>query len=173
MNLFLRFLWLLLQLRKVTCEEFNKPSSLNFRVLPTDSDYFQHHLTNSRFPSFMDLGRIHWMAQAGLYQPMRQRGWGVVVASSQVSYLGLIRWGKSFELQTRPVYWDDKYLYLEHRFIGEGGKLRAVGLAKLAFVGKKGAMPLADMLAAAELELDVVECPENIKDLQKALSHRY
>lgn len=172
MNLFLRFLILLWNIRKQHASGFESVSNLDFRVLPTDSDYFQHHLTNSRFPSFMDLGRIDWMARAGLYKPMRKRGWGVVVSSNQITYLGLIRWGKSFKVQTKPVYWDEKYLYLEHRFIS-AGKLRTVAIAKLVFTSNKGSMPLADMLAEAGIELEVVDCPENIKDLQKALGHRY
>lgn len=172
MNLFIRFLILLWNIRKHDSKGFHASSSLDFRVMPTDSDYFQHHLTNSRFPSFMDLGRIDWMAKAGLYKPMRKRGWGIVVSSNQITYLGLIRWGKSFEVQTKPVYWDEKYLYLEHRFIS-GDKLRTVGIAKLVFTGSKGSMPLADMLAEAGIELEVVDCPENIKDLQQALSHKY
>jgi len=172
MNLFIRFLFLLWNIRKHKNTDFHSTSSLAFRVLPTDSDYFQHHLTNSRFPSFMDLGRIDWMARAGLYKPMRKRGWGIVVSSNQITYLGLIRWGKPFEVQTKPVYWDEKYLYLEHRFIS-AGKLRAVGIAKLVFSNNKGSMPLADMLVEAGVELEAVECPDNIKDLQRALSHKY
>lgn len=172
MNLFIRFLWLLWRLRSVAVTGFQSTSSLCFRVLPTDSDYFQHHLTNSRFPSFMDLGRMHWMAQAGIYQPMRKRGWGVVVSSNQMSYLGLIRWGKPFEVQSRPVYWDDKYLYLEQRFIS-GGKLCAVGISKLVFMSRKGSVALKEMLDVAGISVEMIDCPENIKDLQQALSHRY
>lgn len=172
MNLFLRFLILLLKIRNLPLQEFTQASRLRFRVMPTDSDYFQHHMTNSRFPSFMDLGRIHWMAQAGLYQPMREKGWGVVVSASQITYLGMIRWGKPFQLESRPVCWDDKYLYLEQCFIADG-KVRAVGLAKLVFVGKQGSIPLQDILTAAGIKLEPSECPANIKDWQQALSHRY
>jgi acyl-CoA thioesterase FadM len=172
MNLFMRFLLLLWNIRKQEVAGFQSISALNFRVLPTDSDYFQHHLTNSRFPSFMDLGRIDWLAKAGLYKPMRKNGWGIVVSSNQITYLGLIRWGKPFTVQTQAVYWDKKYLYLEHRFIS-AGSLRAVGIAKLVFSSNRGSMPLADMLAEAGIELAAIECPENIKDLQQALSHKY
>ena len=172
MNLFIRFLCMLWHIRKQQPTGFESTSVLPFRVLPTDSDYFQHHLTNSRFPSFMDLGRMDWLAKAGLYKPMRQRGWGVVVSSNQITYLGMIRWGKPFDVQTKAVYWDEKYLYLEHRFVA-AGKLRAVGIAKLVFASNTGSMPLADMLAEAGIELDAVQCPENIRDMQRALAHKY
>ncbi len=171
MNLWIRFLRLLLSLGKRRAGAWDSEAALRFRVLPTDSDYFQHHLTNSRFFSFMDLARLDWLAQVGLYQPMRERGWGPVVNNHQMTYLGMIRWGRVFQVQTRAVYWDQKYLYLQHRFV-ESGKLRAVGTVRLVFAGKNGSVPLADMLQAAGISVPPAECPAQIKDLQAVLAHK-
>ncbi|EDY86520.1 thioesterase family protein [gamma proteobacterium HTCC5015] len=173
MNLFFRFLWFVFRLRFVETKGFDALSSLSFRVLPTDSDYFQHHLTNSRFPSFMDLGRLHWLTQSGLRKEAKRRKLHVVVSASQIMYLGLIRWGRRFDVETRVVYWDDKYFYLEYRFIS-AGKLCAVGLSKLVFMGAKGTVPLSHLLNSAAIDAPVLEeCPDNIRDFIQSLSHRY
>lgn len=49
MNLFLRFLQLMISIGRVPVKGFNSISSLRYRVRRTDSDVFQHHMTNSRF----------------------------------------------------------------------------------------------------------------------------
>ncbi|MGM0564782.1 MAG: acyl-CoA thioesterase [Pseudomonadota bacterium] len=167
MNLFFRFILFFIRLRFLAVAGFEVPSKIRFRVLPSDSDYFQHHLTNSRFPSFMDLGRLHWLARSGLGQRLP-----IVVNASQITYLGLIRWGRTFEVETKPVYWDDKYLYLEQRFTS-GGKLCAVALTKLVFMGKRGTVPLAEAASAAGVELPAVEPTGPVHDFMQSLSHRH
>lgn len=167
MNLFFRFLLFFVRLRFVRPVGFEAPSTLRFRVLPSDSDYFQHHLTNSRFPSFMDLGRLHWLACSGLGRRLP-----IVVNATQITYLGLIRWGRPFEVTSKPAYWDDKYLYLEQRFTS-GGKLCAVAHTKLVFMGRRGTVPLSEVAGKAGMELPPVEASAPLRDFIQSLSHRH
>lgn len=65
MNLYLRRLWLLVQLPFVRRAGLLAPSRLTLRVWPTDCD-LNFHMNNGRYLTFMDLGRVHLLAQMGL-----------------------------------------------------------------------------------------------------------
>ena len=65
MNLYLRLLFLLLGIWRLPPRGLLEASRAVFRVLPNDCD-MNLHMNNGRYLSFMDLGRVHLMAQSGL-----------------------------------------------------------------------------------------------------------
>ncbi len=132
MNLYLRLLLLLLRFPWVTQAGVLTESRLTFHVLPTDCD-INLHLTNGRYLTFMDLGRIHLMRQSRVLTYIVRNRWMPVLAGVEISYLREVPPFKKFELISRLVSWDDKYFYFEHRFIC-GGILCAHAYAKGLFL---------------------------------------
>ena len=65
MNLYLRLLWLLWRLRSVQRRGLFEESRVAFCVWPNDCD-LNLHMNSGRYPTLMDLGRVHLTAQSGL-----------------------------------------------------------------------------------------------------------
>jgi hypothetical protein len=78
--------------------------------LPLDADMFWE-MNNGRILTFYDLGRFGLAQRIGLMRTLRERGWGLVVAGSSVRYRARIRPFQRFELRTRLVGWDERFLY--------------------------------------------------------------
>jgi acyl-CoA thioesterase FadM len=132
MNLYLRLLILLFRLiglpRKGPLEE----SRVAFRVLPNDCDV-NFHMNNGRYLSFMDLGRMHFVAQIGLLRVILRRRWGAALGAAEINFIRPLAPFQKFDLVTRLVTWDEKYGYVEQRF-ESGGVLCAHAYVKGLFL---------------------------------------
>jgi acyl-CoA thioesterase FadM len=133
-NLYLRLLFLLFRLiglpRKGPLEE----SRVGFLVLPTDCDV-NFHMNNGRYLSFMDLGRLHLVAQIGLLRVILRKRWGAALGAAEINFIRPLAPFQKFELVTRLVTWDEKYAYMEQRF-ESGGALCAHAFVKGLFLDK-------------------------------------
>jgi acyl-CoA thioesterase FadM len=133
-NLYLRLLILLFRLiglpRKGPLEE----SRVAFRVLPTDCD-INFHMNNGRYLSFMDLGRVHLVAQIGLLRVILRKRWGAALGAAEINFIRPLAPFQKFDLVTRLVTWDEKYAYIEQRF-ESGGALCAHAFVKGLFLDK-------------------------------------
>lgn len=119
MNLYLRLLWLLWKLRSLPRRGLFEESRVAFRVLPNDCD-LNLHMNNGRYLSFMDLGRVHLTAQAGLLGEALRRRWMPVLAAAEITFIRSLKPFARFDLVTRLLTWDDKYVYLEQLFERDG-----------------------------------------------------
>ena len=79
MNLYLRLLFLLVRLINVQRRGVLEDSRVSFRVMPNDCD-INLHMNNGRYLSFMDLGRLHLVAQVGLLRIVIKNRWKPVLA---------------------------------------------------------------------------------------------
>jgi len=179
MNILFRLFFLYISLGRVVRRPLNNVGKLYYRVWPTDSDFLMHHMTNSRFASFADLGRLHWLAQSGLFDVMRDNKWVAVVAANQTLYIRMLRVFAKFELKTELVYWDENYLYLQHSYSVKDKKYAAL-VTKIAFLALKEEkkIPFAtviEKLKATTQDNDIQKpiCPPSISDWQVTLKHRY
>lgn len=161
MNLYLRLLWLLWQLRGLKRRTIFEASRLSFRVLPNDLD-LNLHMNNGRYLTFMDLGRVHLTAQAGLLGEMRRRRWMPVLAAAEITYLRSLEPFERFELVTRLLTWDDKYIYMEQTFERDG-ELCAHAYVKGLFLQRGGRVPNAEVLAASGYEGDAPPMAEALR----------
>lgn len=107
-------------------------TTYNFRVMPWDMD-LNLHLTNTRYPALIDVGRVQWFAEIGLLPLIMSNGWRTVVASQTVTFVREIKPFTKVDIESRVLYWDRKYLYSEHRFLVEG-KLHCKALGRIALV---------------------------------------
>jgi acyl-CoA thioesterase FadM len=80
--------------------------------LPFDADMFWE-MNNGRILTFYDLGRIGLAQRTGLMRTLKAQGWGLVVAGGSVRYRARIRPFQRFDLRTRLLGWDARFIYLE------------------------------------------------------------
>ena len=132
MNLYLRLLILLLRLIGLQRRGLFEESRVAFRVLPTDCDV-NLHMNNGRYLSFMDLGRLHFVAQIGLLGIILRKRWGAALGAAEINFIRPLAPLQKFELVTRLVTWDEKYGYVEQRF-ESGGVLCAHAYVKGLFL---------------------------------------
>ncbi len=145
MNLYLRLLWLICRLLLgVERRDLFAASRIAFRVWPNDCD-INLHMNNGRYLTIMDLGRVHLVAQAGLMREVLRRRWMPVLAAAEITYIRSLAPFHRFELITRIVTWDDKYVYMEQTFERDG-KLCAHAFVKGLFLCRGERVPNAEIV---------------------------
>lgn len=124
MNLWFRLLLMLLRRpwrRPVSAFE---TTVVRMRVWPLDLD-FNRHVTNGRYFTLADVGRMDYVLRSGAFR--------VALRNRAIPVVGDV-WGKfrrelklfeAFEVHTRMLGWDDKWSFVEHRFVKDG---RVVGV---------------------------------------------
>ena len=145
MNLYLRLFLLLLKLIGLPRKGVFEESRVTFRVLPTDCD-INLHMNNGRYLSFMDLGRVHLVAQMGLLRVIIRRRWRATLGAAEINFIRAIRPFKKFDLVTRLVTWDDKWAYMEQRFEVDG-VLCAHSFVKGLFLDSRGRVESSTVVA--------------------------
>ena len=145
MNLYLRLLWLLWHMRGMATRGLFDESRLSFRVLPNDLD-LNLHMNNGRYLTFMDLGRVHLLAQNGLLAHIRRKRWMPVLAAAEITYLRSLNPFDRFDLVTRVMAWDEKYVYMEQLF-ERNGELCAHAYVKGLFLSRGERVPNAEVVA--------------------------
>lgn len=160
MNLLLRLVWLIATARLRKRIELLDECRLDLRVWPTDLDV-NLHLTNARYLSMMDLGRIELILQMGVFKTLLKRGWLPVVANANIQFKRQIKPFQRFQLITRIIGWDEKWIFLEQRFETEKGTA-AIGVIKSLFRSKKGNIPSSEILKLAGFQGDSPELPSDL-----------
>ena len=145
MNLYLRLLIVLLKLIGLPRRGPLEESRVAFRVLPNDCD-INLHMNNGRYLSFMDLGRLHLVAQVGLLPVIFRKRWRAALGAAEINFIRQLAPFRKFELVTRLVTWDAKYAYMEQRFEA-GGVLCAHAFVKGLFLGRNGRVDTSTVVA--------------------------
>jgi acyl-CoA thioesterase FadM len=161
LNLYLRLLTLLLRLPFVRRKALFDVGRIAFRVWPNDCD-INLHLNNGRYLTFMDLGRVHLIAQIGLLGELWQRRWTPVLSAAEINFIRPIQPLQKFELVTRLLTWDEKYFYIEQRFVA-GGRLCAVALVKGLFLHRRERVEMRAVLAALRIDSAPPVMPEVVR----------
>lgn len=160
-NLYLRLLKLLFLLPFVRRQMLLDSGRIAFRVWPNDCD-INLHLNNGRYLTFMDLGRTHLLAQIGMLGMLLKYRWAPVLSAAEISYLRPIRPFQKFDLSTRLLTWDEKYFYMEQRFVASG-QLCAVALVKGLFLHRGKRVQSRAILAALNLDSTAPDMPEVLR----------
>jgi len=160
-NLYLRLLKLLFLLPFVRRRSLLDNGRIAFRVWPNDCD-INLHLNNGRYLTFMDLGRTHLLAQIGLLGKLLKFRWAPVLSAAEINFLRPIQPFQKFDLGTRLLTWDDKYFYMEQRFVA-GGQLCAVALVKGLFLHRGKRVQSREILAVLQHNLPAPDMPEVLR----------
>jgi acyl-CoA thioesterase FadM len=133
------------------------------RVWLNDADVYRH-LNNGRYLSLMDLGRLDLLVRTGLFRHIARRRWYPVVATARIRFLRSIDLLQRYEMRSRLVCWDDKAVFIEHRFERKG-RLMAVGAIRGVFLGPEGKIRPGEVLGLVGWEGASPEMPESIASL--------
>lgn len=119
MNMYLRMLLFFLRVRGKSPLGIWDTSHASFRVNLADLDV-QRHMNNGRYLSIMDLGRMDLMLRSGFWKRIADQGWYPVVAGQTITYRRSLGLWQRFELSTRVLGYDERWIYMEQVFrVGE------------------------------------------------------
>lgn len=97
---------------------------VRMRVWPLDLD-FNCHVTNGRYFTLADVGRMDFVLRSGAFRiALRQKALPVV-GDAWGKFRRELKVFQAFEVHTRMLGWDEKWVFMEHRFIRED---RVVGI---------------------------------------------
>lgn len=162
MVLLLRTLWKGLTLGFRPPLEPLGTSILAFRVWPNDLDV-NIHMNNGRFLSVMDLGRFDLSFRTRLGRAMLRNRWMPLVGGVTIRYRRSLDPFERYELHTRLLGWDAKWVFLEQRFLKKGGELAAEGVVRALFRGKGGNVPVSEVLSQMGYEGPQPVLPDSVR----------
>jgi YbgC/YbaW family acyl-CoA thioester hydrolase len=136
MNLYFRLLLLWLRSRRAGALALWDVAVTRFRVVPTDLDPLGH-MTNGRYLTIMDVGRIDLMVRSGFWAKMKAQGWYPVVAGQTITYKKSLQPWQVFEIRTRVLGFDERWAYLEQTFC-VGDVVYARAFVRTRFLKKSG-----------------------------------
>lgn len=119
-------------------------SHIRLRVWPNDLD-LNIHVNNGRYLTLMDLGRMDLMFRSGAIKLWLGHGWQPLVGLSMCRHFKALKVFQAFELRTKILGWDEKWIYFEQRFESKG-QLYALGIVKGLMAGKSGPVPTAMLM---------------------------
>lgn len=121
-------------------------SRITLRVLPNDLD-FNGHVNNGRFFTLADLGRVDFMLRTGALGVAYRHRALPIVADAFAKFRRDLRPFQRYVIESRVLGWDDKWTFLEHRFVAEG-RVAGVVVVKGVFRGPNGTLPPSLLLEA-------------------------
>ena len=171
MNLYFRLFWLLFwRLKKAKSIGFLDVSYMDCRVWPFDCD-INMHLTNARYPALMDLGRTYMLAEMGQLKPLLKLKWLPVVNASEFTFIKDIKPLQSFHLDTRVLGWDEKYFYIEQRFVSDRG-LHAIANVRGLFVCKGRKISSQELVAQVGFDGAAPQLPAAVEEWKLMLQRK-
>jgi acyl-CoA thioesterase FadM len=144
-NLLFRLIWMFITARLGARRDPLGENRMTFRCLPTDLD-INMHMTNSRYHSFADLVRVDLVIRSGAWKRIRAAGLYPVLGTSTMRFRRSIRPFQKFTITARVVSWDDRWIYIEHKFI-TGQDVAAISIVKTIFLSPEGRIPTEKLIA--------------------------
>lgn len=112
---------------------------------PWDIDPWKD-LNNGRTLTLFDLGRIALAQGCGLNATLRRKRWGIVVAGNTTRYRRRITMFQRFQMRTRLIGWDGRFVYMEQA-MWRGDECCNHVLIRGAVTSRKGIVPPAEVAA--------------------------
>src|SRR4026207_1790134 len=124
MTLWFRLIWVLLTARLRGKVQLFDISVLRLRVLPNDLD-FNVHINNGRYFTLADLGRLDFLIRAGVARVAIANRAVPLIGDAAAKFRKNLKLFQRYDLQSRLLGWDDKWTFMEHRFVRDD---RVVGV---------------------------------------------
>ncbi|SDZ60234.1 acyl-CoA thioesterase [Pseudomonas sp. NFIX28] len=161
MNLWFRMLLMLLR------RPWRKPvdglatTVVRMRVWPFDLD-LNRHVTNGRYFTLADLGRMDFVLRSGAYRVALRHRAVPIVGDVWGKFRRELRLFEAFEIHSRILGWDEKWSFMEHRFVRQG-RVAGVVVMRGLFRSAKGTIAPGEFVH--ELGVDISpELPQWLKD---------
>lgn len=117
------------------------------RCWPWDIDMWME-LNNGRTLTLYDLGRIPLAKVNGLIGVIRRERWGLTMAGVVVRYRRRIRTFERFEMRSRLLCWDARFLYIEQTMWKQNGECANHAVYRSAITDSNGIVPTDRVIAA-------------------------
>lgn len=166
MNLWLRMLWMLLTVRFRSRATIFEPTSIRMTVLPNDLD-FNGHVNNGRYFTLADVGRMDFVVRTGTARLALARRARPIVGDAMAKFRKDLKPFQRFELKTRILGWDRKWVFMEHRFI-RGGRTAGIVVMRGLFVDPDGPMTPADLLSGLGVDQPSPALPAWVADWSRS-----
>lgn len=151
MNLWIRLLWMLLSTLWRPRAGVLDTTTLRLRVLPNDLD-FNGHVNNGRYLTLADLGRLDFVIRTGVARVAIAQRAIPIVGDAVAKFRKDLKPFEAYELQTRLLGWDDKWTFMEHRFVRKG---RVAGVVVMRGLFRAASGPVKPAVFQAALGIDV------------------
>ncbi|WP_282363052.1 thioesterase family protein [Pseudomonas sp. PS01297] len=136
MNLWFRLLLMLLRRPWRRPVQALESTVIRMRVWPLDLD-FNQHVTNGRYFTLADVGRMDFVLRTGAYRVAIKTKSLPIVGDTWGKFRRELRLFEVFEIHTKMLGWDEKWIFMEHRFISKG-KVIGVVVMRGLFRSAKG-----------------------------------
>lgn len=143
----------------------------NASELPLTGTHVSHHmcwpwdldmwieLNNGRTLTLFDLGRITLAKRTGITRVLFQNKWGLTMAGASVRYRRRIRMFDRFEMRSRAIAWDARFVYLEQSMWRRGECANHV-LFRSAVTSPDGIVPPQKVIEALGLDMPSPPIPD-------------
>ncbi|WP_306151419.1 acyl-CoA thioesterase [Roseovarius sp. MMSF_3281] len=155
----IRLIWQMFKHRKDAPLGVTDTHVSRHMCLPWDIDLWME-LNNGRTLTLFDMGRIPLAQRVGLIAALKRRKWGLTVAGVSVRYRRRIRMFETVEMQSRAVWWDDRFVYIEQSMWKASGECANHILLRTAVTGKSGIVPPNEVMAEVGQNLTRPDAPE-------------
>ena len=146
MNLYFRLLLFMVRVRFRRRLGIWDTSHVTFRVNPFDLDVMRH-MNNGRYLTLMDLGRMDLMLRSRFWQRIADQGWYPVVAGQTITYRRSLLLWERFDLASRVIGHDDRWIYMEQVFRRDG-QVVADAIVRARFLHRTGgSVPVDELIA--------------------------
>lgn len=116
-------------------------------------------LNNGRTLTLYDLGRVGLGIQSGLFKVLAEKKWGLTVAGASVRYRKRVLMFQRFEMRTRIVGWDKRFIYMEQSNWYRGECSSHI-LIRTGVVSKEGLVPPEKVAEAMDLSPESYPLPD-------------
>ncbi|XP_013141141.1 PREDICTED: protein THEM6-like [Papilio polytes] len=125
-----------------------------------DVDIFLKHMNNARYVRELDFARFHFYDRTGIYDNIKAAKGHALQGASSIRYRRTIPIFSFYKVETKLVYWEDKTLFIEQKFITTSdGFVRAIVLSRQNLLEVDAARLFKDIPGADSKP----ECPEEIR----------
>jgi acyl-CoA thioesterase FadM len=161
MNLWLRLIRVWLAARRRPPLGPDDLSVIRVRVWPHDLDLWGH-VNGGRYLTLSDLGRLDFSIRTGLFAVVRRHRWTMPMGAAALRFRRPLRLFHTCELHTRLLGWDDKWGYMETRFVRNDRTVATV-VNKAMVRGPDGTIFPKQLLRLLGFDGGLLPVPEHIR----------
>ncbi|MCG7625735.1 acyl-CoA thioesterase [Epibacterium sp. Ofav1-8] len=141
------------------------------RLAPLDTHVSRHHcwpwdidiwmeLNNGRTLTLYDLGRTMLTLRTGLAGVLKREGWAVAVAGTSIRYRRRIKAFERFEMKSRAIGWDNRFIYVEQGMWKANGDCANHALLRTVVTDKNGIVPPERVIKAWGQDIQTPDLPD-------------
>jgi len=110
------------------------------------------------------------MSDGGVFKKILKNKWLPVVSSTEITFIKDIRPWQTCTVESKIICWDEKYFYMEQRFVSHG-KVHAIANLRGLFVHRRKPIASEQLMAVAGEEgTQSPPIPEHIQHWQALLT---